>query len=571
MRKNSKEPTQAYYSGLMHAAGYRGKDLEKPVIGIANSWTEVNPGHKPLRELAQSVKEGVWAAGGAPAEFDVPAPCDGMAQGTGMHYVLPQRDLIAGAVEAMARAHGFDAMVFLCSCDKIVPGMVMAAASLNLPSLFLTAGAMLPYYTGGGSQVTCDLKEAIGQVNVGEMDEPAFRRCIENMCYSPGTCSMYGTANTMAAFLEATGIAPFGSSTLLACASEKQRQARDAGERIVALALENAPFSRYLNKASLENGIKYISATGGSTNAVLHIPAIARVMGIDLTLKDFDRLQSSVPVVTLLKPSSRFSIEDYRRAGGVPAVLREIRDHLDTDLPLVMGGTLRERLESLESQGRSADPPVIGPAKEAPCKDGCFSILFGNLAPGGAVVKKTGVDPRMHRHTGPAVVFESEEAVRDYLLKRSVAPGSVLVIRNEGPRGGPGMREMSIPAAMLVGMGLHTSVAMITDGRFSGASRGPCVGHICPEAYDGGPIALVEDGDIIEIDLPNNTIELKVSEQELARRKASLPLPRRPATGILAAYRAQVGSANQGALWLYPSAETSESEAALPEGEATGR
>jgi dihydroxy-acid dehydratase len=488
-----------------------------------------------------------------------------MAQGGGMQYVLPQRDLIAGSVEAMARAHGFDGMVFLCSCDKIVPGMVMAAASLDLPSLFLTAGAMLPYYTGEGSHVTSDLKEAIGKVNVGKMDETAFRRCIENMCYSPGTCSMYGTANTMAAFLEATGIAPFGSSTLPACASEKQRQARDVGERIVALALENAPFSRYLTQASLENGIKYISATGGSTNAVLHIPAIARLMGVDLTLKDFDRLQSSVPVVALLKPSSRFSIEDYRRAGGVPAVLREISEHLDTSLPLAMGGTLREYLESSESREQTADPPVIGQAKDSRFKDGCFSILFGNLAPGGAVVKKTGVDPKMYRHRGPAVVFECEEAVREYLLKRSVAPGSVLVIRNEGPKGGPGMREMSIPAAMLVGMGLHTSVAMITDGRFSGASRGPCVGHICPEAYDGGPIALVEEGDIIEIDLSHNYIELKVSEQELARRKAFLALPKRPAQGILAAYRAQVGSTNQGALWLYPSGE-----AASPEDKATG-
>jgi dihydroxy-acid dehydratase len=443
--------------------------------------------------------------------------------------------------------------------------MVMAAASLDMPSLFLTAGAMLPYYTGEGSHVTSDLKEAIGKVNVGKMDETAFRRCIENMCYSPGTCSMYGTANTMAAFLEATGIAPFGSSTLPACASEKQRQARDVGERIVALALENAPFSRYLTQASLENGIKYISATGGSTNAVLHIPAIARLMGVDLTLKDFDRLQSSVPVVALLKPSSRFSIEDYRRAGGVPAVLREISEHLDMSLPLAMGGTLREYLESSESREQTADPPVIGQAKDSRFKDGCFSILFGNLAPGGAVVKKTGVDPKMYRHRGPAVVFECEEAVREYLLKRSVAPGSVLVIRNEGPKGGPGMREMSIPAAMLVGMGLHTSVAMITDGRFSGASRGPCVGHICPEAYDGGPIALVEDGDIIEIDLSRNYIELKVSEQELARRKAFLALPKRPAQGILAAYRAQVGSTNQGALWLYPSGE-----AASPEDKATG-
>ena len=549
MQRDSKDITQAYYSGLMHAAGYRNKDLEKPVIGIANSWTDVNPGHKPLRELAQSVREGIWAAGGTPAEFNVPAPCDGMAQGQGMHYILPQRDLIAASIEAMARAHSFDAMVFMCSCDKIIPGMIMAAASLNIPSLFLTAGAMLPYYSSEGTYVTSDLKEAIGKVNIGKISELTFHRCIENMCFSQGTCSMYGTANTMAAFLEATGIAPFGSSTMLACASEKQRQARDVGERIVTLALENARFSEYLTKTSLENGIKYISATGGSTNAVLHIPAIAQVMGVDLTLKDFDRLQSCVPVVTLLKPSSKFSIEDYHRAGGVPAVLHEIRQSIDTNTPLAMGGTLQEYLES-HSQ-TITNPSVICPVEDSRFKDGCFSILFGNLAPGGAVVKKTGVDPKMHHHTGPAVVFESEEEVRDYLLTQPVAPGSVLVIRNEGPKGGPGMREMSIPAAMLVGMGLHTSVAMITDGRFSGATRGPCVGHICPEAYDGGPIALIENGDIIEIDLSNNSITLQVSEQELARRKAALSLPKRPAKGILAAYRSQVNSASQGALWLF--------------------
>jgi dihydroxy-acid dehydratase len=532
----------------MGGAGYRRKDLGKPVIGVVNSWTDVNPGHKPLFELARHVKEGIWAGGGTPGEFNVPAPCDGIAQGPGMHYILPQRDLIAASVEAMVEAHSFDGLVMLASCDKIIPGMLMAAARLNLPTIFITAGAMVPYSEGGREFVACDIKEAIGKRNSNTIDDETFRRWTGNFCASGGVCSMFGTANTMGTFLEATGAAPFGSATMLFCGAEKVRQARDVGERVVALVREGMNFSGVLSEASLVNGIKYVSAAGGSTNAVLHILALAKVLGIPLDLKRFDEIQSSVPVVAKFKPSADKNISDYHRAGGVLGLLSTIRESLDESVRLAIGGTMKEALDSFRNP---VDREVIRPLSDPLHPAGCFSILSGNLAPRGAVVKKSGVDPKMYRHKGPAVVFNSEEEVRDFLLTKRVEPGSVLVVRYEGPAGGPGMRELSIPAAMLVGMGLHTSVAMVTDGRFSGATRGPCVGHVSPEAWRGGPISLVEDGDIVEIDLEANILTLHVPEQELDRRRKAVKRPMRPLAGVLSAYRKGVGCASEGALWLF--------------------
>jgi dihydroxy-acid dehydratase len=540
---------EAYYIGLMSASGYRKQDLHKPVIGIVNSASEVNPGHKPFYDLVKYVKEGIWAAGGTPGEFGVPAPCDGMAQGAGMHYILPQRDLIAASTEAMAGAHGFDGLVFLGSCDKIIPGMLLAAAQLDLPCLFLSAGAMLPYTEAGRTYCTSDLKEAIGKRNQGEITEATFDRWRTRMCASAGTCSMYGTANTMGAFLEAVGVAPFGSSTMLFCDSGKQRQARDLGERVVQLAREGLGFRHFLTEANLANGIRHLSASGGSTNAILHTLALAKVLGFRMTLQDLDAIQRSVPVVAKFKPSAPHTIDDFHRAGGVPAILATISDHLDLDVPLAaQGGTLGDYLGS---HAGAIDREVIHTQADALAPAGCFAILTGNLAPLGAVVKKTGVEPQMHRHVGPAVVFDSEEEVRDFLVHKTVTPGSVLVIRYEGPKGGPGMRELSIPAAMLVGMGLHTSVAMVTDGRFSGATRGPCVGHVSPEAWVGGPLALVRDGDLIEIDLTTNVLNLQVAAQELERRKTQVKRPVRRLTGVLAAYRAGVSGAEQGAVWMY--------------------
>ncbi len=539
--------TEAYYRGLMHSVGYRRKDLDKPQIAVVNSWTDVNPGHQPLRELAQRVKEGIWAAGGCPGEFNVPAPCDGMAQGPGMHYILPQRDLIAASIEAMVGAHGFEGIVMLGSCDKILPGMLMAAIRMNLPTLFLTAGAMMPCRIGGKVVTTPDLKEAIGRRNDGKIDQGTFLAWQERFCATSGTCSMMGTANTMGCFLEATGLAPFGSATMLAFDAAKVRQARDVGERIVELTRLKRPFRDYLTPQNLENGIRYVSASGGSTNAVLHLMACASLMEMGMTLEAFGKIQASVPVVGKYKPSSGFNLTDLHEAGGVLALLGAIRQYLHLDIELPMGGRLAEYLEGLPTP----DGQIIQTAGNPLEQGGCFAVLNGNLAPNGAVVKKTGVEPGMLRHRGEAVVFDSEEDVREYLLNRDVKPGSVLVVRYEGPKGGPGMRELSIPAAMLVGMGLHTSVAMVTDGRFSGATRGPCVGHVCPEAWDDGPIAYVHDGDLIEIDVPEGRLQLLVSDDELRRRReAGTKKPDHPAPGLLTAYRKTVGSADTGALWL---------------------
>ncbi|MEW6673707.1 MAG: dihydroxy-acid dehydratase [Thermodesulfobacteriota bacterium] len=546
-RGKPEDITEAYYRGLMHSCGYRRADLDKPQIAVVNSWTDVNPGHQPLRELAGRVKEGIWAAGGSPGEFNVPAPCDGMAQGPGMHFILPQRDLIAASIEAMVRAHGFEGMVMLGSCDKILPGMLMAAVRLNIPTLFLTAGAMLPCRMKDRTVATPDLKEAIGKRRNAQIDQRTFLDWQERFCASAGTCSMMGTANTMGCFLEAAGLAPFGSTTMLAFDGAKTRQARDVGERIVTLVNAKRPFSAFFNRAGLENGIKCISASGGSTNAALHLMALTVLMKLDLDLKAFDRIQASVPLVAKFKPSADFNISDYHTAGGVLSLMKAIATHLDLDAPLAMGGRLGDALQqAIEPDGR-----VLRPASNPLAPAGCFSILYGNLAPRGAVVKKSGVEPGMLIHKGPACVFDSEEDVRKFLLEKQVKPGSVLVVRYEGPKGGPGMRELSIPAAMLVGMGLHTSVAMVTDGRFSGATRGPCVGHICPEAWDGGPIAFVRDGDMVEINIPENRIQLLISDDELLKRqKAGPERPDHPAPGFLAAYRNMVSGADSGAVWL---------------------
>lgn len=546
--KNSSKMENAYYYGLMESCGYGDREFDKPLIGVVNSWTDVNPGHKPFKELVQYVKDGIWAAGGTPAEFTVPAPCDGIAQMLGMNYILPQRDLIAASIEAMAKASGFDGLVLLCSCDKIVPGMLMATAAINLPSVFLTAGSMLPYDSHGTMLVTPDLKECIGAYRAGKITEEQFRDYRKNICFSCGTCSMYGTANTMGVAAEVLGLCPVGSTTMLSCSSEKLRQAHAVGERAVQLVREKMTARKYITRASIENAIRHCSATGGSTNFVMHIMAIAAAAGIPLSLKEFEAISESVPVIAKFKPSSAYNMSDYHKAGGVAATLQSIREQLNLDVPMIFDGTLETLLDR---RCGPIDRRVIRKKTEAYLPEGCFTVLYGNLAPEGAVVKKSGVDPEMYYHRGPAVVFESEEEIMERFLHAEIHPGSVLVIRNEGPKGGPGMREMSIPAAMLVGMGLHTSVAMITDGRFSGASRGPCVGHICPEAWEGGPIACVQNGDIITIDLENRKLTLEISDEELTERKKHIRRPEdHEVSGVLNAYRKSVGAASEGAVWL---------------------
>jgi len=543
------DPQEAYFVGLMNACGYRSKDLKKPIIGIANSYTDVNPGHRVFSDLVEFVKEGIWAAGGVPAAFGIPAPCDGMAQGKGMFDVLPQRDLIAANIEAMADAHGFDGMVFLCSCDKIVPGMLMAGAALNKPCLFLTAGSMLPYETPERTFVTPDLKESIGERNVGRITQEEFADYQENICYSCGTCSMYGTANTMGVFAEVIGVCPIGSTTMLSASAAKRKQARDVGERVVELVREKVRFRDIVDKASLMNGLKHVAATGGSTNAQLHICALAKVMGIRLDIGDFDEIQRNVPVVAKFKPSSRYNLYDYHKAGGVGATMLAIRSHLDESRPLAFSGCSIK--EYLDNYHQPINREIIHTPDDPLYPDGCYAVLYGNLAPGGCIVKKSGVEPVMFHHRGPAVCFDSEEDLRLSMAAGKVVPGSVLVIRYEGPKGGPGMREMSIPAAMLVGMGLHTSCAMVTDGRYSGATRGPCIGHVSPEAWDGGPIAAVRDGDMIEIDIDKRSIHLEVSDEEIAERLKTVKRPDHPAEGFLNTYRKVVGPVSEGCTWMY--------------------
>lgn len=400
---------EGYFTGLMNSCGYRIKDLRKPIIGIANSYTDVNPGHRSFGELVKFVKEGIWSAGGVPGEFNVPAPCDGMAQGAGMHYILPQRDLIAASIESMANAHGFDGLVFLCSCDKIVPGMLMAAAALNKPCLFLTAGSMVPYEAEEGTYVTPDLKESIGARNIDKISEETYTRYRENICFSCGTCSMYGTANTMGVFAEVIGLCPIDSTTMLFCSAAKNRQARDVGERIVQLVKENVRFSDIVTESSLINGLRHVAATGGSTNAQLHICALARVMGIKLDMGDFDQIQQHVPCIAKFKPSSQYNIYDYYKAGGVGATLKAIQQYLDLDARLAMGGTLGEFLSAFK---RKVNAEIIHSVEDPLYPDGSFAVLYGNLAPNGCIVKKSGVVPEMFHHRGPAVCFDSEDDLR---------------------------------------------------------------------------------------------------------------------------------------------------------------
>ena len=358
----------------------------------------------------------------------------------------------------------------------------------------------------------------------------------------------FGTANTMGVFAEVIGLCPIDSTTMLFCSSAKYKQARNVGERIVTLTKEGVRFSDIVTEASLKNGLRHVAATGGSTNAQLHICALARVMGIPMDLAAFDEIQRDVPCVAKFKPSSKFNMYDYYKAGGVGATMKAIERYLDPDARLATGGTVGEFLARFR---RRVDPEIIHTADEPLYPDGCFAVLHGNLAPGGCIVKKSGVVPEMFHHRGPAVCFDSEDALRAAMTEKSVKPGDVLVIRYEGPKGGPGMREMSIPAAMLVGMGLHTSCAMVTDGRYSGATRGPCIGHVSPEAWDGGPIAAVRDGDMIEIDIDKHTIHLEVSDEELAERLGHIKRPAHPAPGVLGAYRKAVDSVNEGCTWLY--------------------
>jgi len=535
----------AYPRALYRAMGYRDDEFGKPLIGIVNSWSEVNPGHYHLRQLAEWVKQGVREVGGTPAEFNTVAPCDGIAQGKGMHYVLPLRDVIAASIELMVGANRFDGLVMLCNCDKIVPGMLMAAARLDLPTLFVTGGPMASGCIGERVVMTSDVKEGMGKRKANKISEEEFHAIESCACPGPGACNFMGTANTMNCVTEALGLTLPRCATLPALHPERKELCIASGRQIVRLVEQNITARQMISRESLENAIRVVLALGGSTNATLHIPAIAHEVGIGLGLDVFDSLSRQTPLIGKFRPASPYTVIDLDEAGGVPAVLNILAPLLRLDLPTVTNDTLRDR--AAITKNKRAD--VLHPLDAPLSPEGGLAVLYGNLAPGGAVVKQSGVVAGMLKHTGPARVFECEEALEDSLAAQDIQPGDVLVIRNEGPRGGPGMRELSIPAAMLTGMGLNESVAMITDGRFSGATRGPCIGHVAPEAYEGGTIALVVNGDLIEIDVPNRLLNLLVSDEELDRRRKDWQA-RPPAIhgGFMDIYRRTVRQANQGAI-----------------------
>ena len=552
-QKHMEGITGAYARAMYRTMGYTDDDLKKPQIAIVNSFSESNPAHFHLRELAQYVREGIYTAGGMPVEFNTIAPCDAVAQGKGMHYILPSRDIIAASIELMVQASQYDGLVMLCSCDKIVPGMLMAAARLDLPTVFLTGGVMLPREIDEEEFVTCDIKEAMGRVKSGEISEEKFYEIEATTCATVGTCSMMGTAMTMSTFVEALGLTLPGSTTMLAVDSQRMHIAKEIGKISVGLVKNNITASEMINEKTIKNLIRYLMAVGGSTNAILHLQAIAAEIGYKLPLEIFDEYSNSTPLLAKFKPASKYNMSDFHKAGGVYAILKALSPELFTDFKTVTGQKMSKELEKVKFE-----PSDIIKSPEDPLSEkGGLAVLKGNLAEKGSIVKESGVDEEMLVHKGPAVTADSEEEVKELLLSGKVKPGDVLVIRYEGPAGGPGMRELSLPAAILVGMGLGKSVAMITDARYSGATRGPCIGHVSPEAAVGGNIAFIKDGDIIEIDIPARKLELKVSKEELDKRKETwekVPL-KVSDNSFLQTYAKIVSDAAEGALFKYVNEE----------------
>lgn len=535
----------AYPRALLRAAGLRDGDFQGPLIGVANSWNEIVPGHVHLRELATWVKEGIRAAGGVPLEFCTIAPCDGIAHGPGMHYSLPSRDVIAASVELMVQAHQLDGVVMLCTCDKSIPGMLLAAARLNLPTVFVTGGVMRPGQAAGRTVILSDVKEAMGRLRAGTVTPEEFAELERCACPEAGACSFLGTAHTMACIVEAAGLSLPRCATMPALSPQRAALCRASGAAAVRLVQQGVTFRDLFTPEACEDAARVFIGLGGSTNAVLHLAALRRALGWETDLAWFDQISDTTPLVGRFRPASPLTVADLDEAGGVPAVLHTLAPLLHLQRPTVQGRTAAE----IAAAARVLRQGVLHPLERPLAPLGGIAILRGSLAPHGAVVKRSAVDPAMLRHRGPARVFECEEDVRQALNTHSIQPGDVLVIRNEGPRGGPGMRELSIPAAVLVGLGLGNSTAMITDGRFSGATRGPCIGHVAPEAFDGGPIALVRDGDGIAIDIPGRRLDLLVAEEELASRRAAWQR-RQPAvrSGFLAHYARHVLPADQGAL-----------------------
>jgi dihydroxy-acid dehydratase len=541
---------RAPHRGLLHACGLTDADINKPFIGIANSFCEIVPGHIHLNKVAQVVKKAVRRAGGTAFEFNTIAVCDGIAMGhTGMKYSLASREIIADSVEIMAQAHCLDALVCIPNCDKIIPGMLMAAVRLNIPTIFVSGGPMAAGITKDGKPIDLiSIFEGVAEFNAGKITEEQLKELECAACPAQGSCSGMFTANSMNCLCEAIGMALPGNGTILAVNPKRQELYKQAGKQILTLIERDIKPLDIISRKSIDNAFALDMAMGGSTNTVLHGLAIANEAGIRYDLERINAISAKCPNICRVAPSSRFHMEDVDAAGGISAILKEISkisDLLNTDCLTVTGRSLAENI----ADAKIKNTDCIHTLDNAYSQTGGLTILKGNLAPDGSVVKTAGVAPAMLTHTGPAVIFESQEEACDGILAGKVKSGDCLVIRNEGPRGGPGMVEMLSPTSYVIGAGLGESVALITDGRFSGGTKGACVGHISPEAVVGGPIGLLKNGDIIEIDIPNNTINVKLSDKQLAERKKSWKPPEpRVTTGYLAKYASMATSADTGAI-----------------------
>ncbi len=541
---------RAPHRGLLRACGLTDQDIDKPFIGIANSYCEIVPGHVHLNKVAQTLKQAVRQAGGTAFEFNTIAVCDGIAMGhTGMKYSLASREIIADSVETMARAHCFDALVCIPNCDKIIPGMLMAAVRLNIPTIFVSGGPMAAGRTKNGKAVDLvTIFEAVAQFNAGKIDRQQLEELERTGCPGRGSCSGMFTANSMNCLCEAVGMALPGNGTILAVNPKRQNLYETAGKQIMHLLEKDIKPLDIITEKSLDNALVLDMAMGGSTNTILHSLAVANEAGIKYDLDRINAISAKCPNICRVSPSSDYHIEDVDNAGGISAILKEIsraKNLLDTDCLTVTGKTLGENIADAEIKNTD----VIHTLDNAYSRTGGLAILKGNLAPDGCVVKSAGVVDKMLTHAGPAVIFESQEEACNGILAGKVKAGDVVVIRYEGPKGGPGMQEMLSPTSYLTGAGLGQSVALITDGRFSGGTKGASIGHISPEAAVGGPIGLLKAGDIIEIDIPGNTINVKLSDDELARRKSQwkAPVPR-ITKGCLAKYASMATSADTGAV-----------------------
>jgi dihydroxy-acid dehydratase len=541
---------RAPHRGLLHATGLSDADIQKPFIAIANSFCEIVPGHVHLDKVARVVKEAVREAGGTPFEFNTIAVCDGVAMGhTGMKYSLSSREVVADCVETMGRAHCFDGMICIPNCDKIIPGMLMGSVRLNIPTLFVSGGPMKAGKTKDGRVVDLiSIFEGVAELNAGKITEEELKELECAGCPTQGSCSGMFTANSMNCLCEAIGMALPGNGTIVAVDPRRQELYKAAGRQIMTLVEKDIKPLDIISRKSMDNALVLDMAMGGSTNTVLHTLALANEAGVDYSLDRINEMSARGPNICKVSPSSKVHIEDVDTAGGVSAILKEVSkvpNLLNLDCLTVTGQTLGENIADADIK----DPEVIRTLDNAYSKTGGLAILRGNLAPDGSVVKTAGVTESMLTHTGPAVIFESQEDACEGILAGKVKEGNVVVIRHEGPKGGPGMQEMLSPTSYIMGAGLGESVALITDGRFSGGTRGACIGHISPEAAVGGPIGLLKDGDTIEIDIPNHRIDVQLSEKELAERKKAWTPPKpRINTGCLGKFAALATSADTGAV-----------------------